>query len=407
MTSAVSVPNERIPEHAERLVSRRVGRDDLALSFSESRASSAEVLVAGESFYPRMLDDIRAASSSVHVNQFGFRPGLVGDAFADALISKAAEGVPVRLVVDRRGSDPERGARAHYERLVSGGVQVWVVRAMQVRTQGGRLGGDGANGWNLGALGHIDHRKLTVVDGRIGWVGGAGIEDHFRDGRFHDLFVRVTGPVVAQIQLVFLASVRWLGGEVRLTALEALFPVLEAGGEALPARVLHNAPGRFRPITSELARLFEQATDTLDVVNPYVTDREMIQRIAQAAERGVRVRLFVPAKVNKSRLGLALQHYHTRLLDGGVRIIEHPAMLHAKAFVRDGEEVIVGTCNLEAWSLRRFFEVDLQLWSGDVAAQFEERFSAPAEAVSRPGQPLVGTTRRLKATASATLSRLL
>ena len=138
MTSTVSVPNERIPEHAERLLSRPVGRGDLALSFSESSASSAEVLVAGESFYPRMLDDIRAASSSVHVNQFGFRPGLVGDTFADALIAKAAEGVPVRVVVDRRGSDPESGARAHYERLVSGGVQVWVVRAMQVRAQGGR-----------------------------------------------------------------------------------------------------------------------------------------------------------------------------------------------------------------------------------------------------------------------------
>ena len=60
-------------------------------------------------------------------------------------------------------------------------------------------------------------------------------------------------------------------------------------------------------------------------------------------------------------------------------------MLHAKAFVRDGEEVIAGTCNLEAWSLKRFFEIDLQLWSSDVAAQFEERFSAPAEAVSDPG----------------------
>jgi phosphatidylserine/phosphatidylglycerophosphate/cardiolipin synthase-like enzyme len=197
VTPAVSVPDERIPKHAERLLSRPVGRGDLAPAFSESSASTAEVLVSGETFYPRMLDDIRAASSSVHVNQFGFRPGLVGDAFADALIAKAAEGVPVRVVVDRRGSDPEDGARAHYERLVSGGVRVWVVRAMQVRAEDGRLGGGGVSRWNLGAVGHIDHRKVTVVDGRIGWVGGAGIEDHFRDGRFHDLFVRVTGPVVA------------------------------------------------------------------------------------------------------------------------------------------------------------------------------------------------------------------
>ena len=407
MTSAVSVPNERIPEHAERLLSRRVGREDLALAFSESSASSAEILVSGESFYPRMLDDISGGVVLGACQPVRLPAGLVGDAFADALIAKASEGVPVRVVVDRRGSDPERGARALYERLVSGGVQVWVVRAMQARAQDGRLGAEGANRWNLGTLGHIDHRKLTVVDGRIGWVGGAGIEDHFRDGRFHDLFVRVTGPVVAQLQLVFLATVRWLGGEVRPSVLEELFPCSRRVGKPCPpacSTTRLDAFGRSPPSSCDCSR---RATETLDVVNPYVTDRGMIRRIAQAAERGVRVRLFVPANVNRRECGLVLQSHHAHLLDVGVRILEHPAMLHAKAFVRDGEEVIVGTCNLEAWSLRRFFEIDLQLWSGDVAAQFEERFSAPAEAVSRLGQPLAGTTRRLKATALATLSPLL
>ena len=75
------------------------------------------MLVGGPAFYPRMLADIAAASSSVHVNQFGFRPGKVGDEFADVLAGKAADGVPVRLVVDRQGSDPERASRAFYEKL--------------------------------------------------------------------------------------------------------------------------------------------------------------------------------------------------------------------------------------------------------------------------------------------------
>ena len=82
-------------------------------------------------------------------------------------------------------------------------------------------------------------------------------------------------------------------------------------------------------------------------------------------------------------------------------------MLHAKAFVRDGEEVLAGTCNLEAWSLKRFFEIDVQLWSKDVAAQFEERFSAPAEAVSTPGRALTGTKERARAALFAVLSPLL
>jgi cardiolipin synthase len=311
----------------------------------------------------------------------------------------------VRLVVDKQGSDPEGGARELYERLTAGGVEVCVVRATRFRVPDGLLGGGGEPRWNLRALGHIDHRKVVIVDGRIGWVGGAGIEDHFRDGRFHDLFVRVEGPVVAQLQVVFLASFRWLGGNVPVEELDALFPSLEPG--EIPAVVLHNAPGRFRPITDAIAELLDGARGKLDVVNPYVCDRGMIRRIEAAARRGVRVRLFVPANANNWACAAAQQHHHPALLDAGVRILEYPTMLHAKAFVRDGEELLAGTCNLEAWSLRRFFEIDLRLRSTAVAAQFDERFSAPAEAISTPGTVLTGVKERARGRLLATLSPLL
>jgi cardiolipin synthase len=402
----VDVPNDRLRGHAERLAASPVSRGDLALAFEESRASSVEVLVEGETFYPPMLEDIASASSSVHVNQFGFRPGVVGDVFAEALVAKAADGVPVRLVVDRQGSDPERGTREMYERLAAAGIEVCVVRATRPRVPAGPLGGGGATRWNLAGLGHVDHRKSVVVDGRIGWVGGAGIEDHFSDGRFHDLFLRVEGPVVSQLQLVFLAGFRWLGGAVPLAGLDDLFPSHDEPAP-IPAAVLHNAPGRYRPITDAIARLFDDARETLDVVNPYVTDRRMIRRIEQAARRGVSVRLFVPANANNWACAAAQQFHHARLLDAGVRILDYPTMLHAKAFVRDGEEVLAGTCNLEAWSLKRFFELDLHVRSPAVAAEFDERFSAPAEVASLPGRRLTGTKERARATAFALLSPLL
>ena len=401
------VADARLVERAERLLSGPVALRDLAVGFSESTASSAEILVEGSAFYPPMLADIGSASSSVHVNQFGFRPGEIGDRFADVLVAKAQEGVPVRLVVDRQGSDPEGGARSFYERLVGAGVEVCVVRATKPRAAVGPLGSGGATGWNLRGVGHIDHRKVVLVDGRIGWVGGAGIEDHFADGRFHDLFVRVEGPVVAQLQLVFLGAFRWLGGTVDPASLTVLFPRLDGGSSPIPATVLHNAPGRYRPITEAITRMLDQATETLDVVNPYVTDRGMIRRIERAARRGVRVRLFVPAKANNWACAAAQHHHHPALLDAGVAILGYPTMLHAKAFVRDGEEVLAGTCNLEAWSLRRFFEIDLLLRSKAVAAQFDERFSAPAEAVSTPGGRLTGTKDRARAAAFAFLSPLL
>jgi cardiolipin synthase len=384
-----------------------VALSDLALAFTESRASSVEVHVEGRNFYPPMLEDIASATSSISINQFGFRPGVVGESFAEALVEKAASGIPVRLVVDRQGSKPEEDSRALYERLTAAGVEVCVVRATKARARSGTLGSGGDTRWNLRGLGHIDHRKVVVVDGRIGWVGGAGIEDHFQDGRFHDLFVRVEGPVVAQLQLVFLASFRWLGGTVPGEGVAALFPPLEPGPDAVPAVVLHNAPGRYRPITDAIAQILETARERLDVVNPYVTDRGMIRRVEQAARRGVSVRLFVPANANNWACAAAQRFHHAKLLDAGVRILEYPTMLHAKAFARDGEELLAGTCNLEAWSLKRFFEIDLQVRSEAAAAQFEERFCSEAENVSSPGRPLDGLRQRAKATAFAALSPLL
>jgi cardiolipin synthase len=403
--SSLRAGPDELRRRALALVAGPVGREDLALVFDESTATAAEVHVEGRNFYPPMLEDIASATSSVHINQFGFRPGDIGEAFAEALLAKAAEGVPVRLVVDRQGSDPEGGSRELYDRLVAAGIQVCVVRATKVRAPHGPLGAGGPTRWNLRGLGHIDHRKAVIVDGRVGWVGGAGIEDHFQDGRFHDLFLRVEGPVVGQLQLVFLSGFRWLGGELPESALEGLFPALADG--AVPAVVLHNAPGRRRPITDAIAELLDGARETLDVVNPYVTDRGMIRRIEAAARRGVNVRLFVPENANNWACAAAQRFHHASLLDSGVRILEYPTMLHAKAFVRDREDVLAGTCNLEAWSLKRFFEIDLLIRSQALAAQFEERFSEPAETVSAHGGPVIGLKDRAKATAFAALSPLL
>jgi cardiolipin synthase A/B len=392
---------------AESLLGGPVGSADLALAFDETVASTVDVQVGGRMFFPPMLEDIASASSSIHINQFGFRPGAIGEQFATALLAKASEGVTVRLVVDGQGSRPDGSGREFYGRLMDGGVDVRVVQALRPWARSQPAVSGGRRTWDLGRLGHFDHRKFVVVDGRIGWVGGAGVEDHFDDGRFHDLFVRVTGPVVSQLQLVFVASFSWLDGAIPLRELDVLFPAHEEVTGSVPATVLLNAPGGHRPITGAIARLLDDARETLDVVNPYVTDRAMIQRIESAARRGVRVRLFVPAKPNNWMCGTAQRSHHEALLDSGVRILEHPAMLHAKAFVRDGEEVLAGTCNLEAWSLKRFLEIDLLVRSRELATLFDARFSRPAEAASRPGQALTGAPRRLMAAALAAISPLL
>jgi cardiolipin synthase A/B len=206
---------------------------------------------------------------------------------------------------------------------------------------------------------------------------------------------------------VFLASFRWLDGVVPEPQVDALFPAHDAVAGSVPATVLHNAPGRYRPISDAMARLIDDARETLDIVNPYVTDRVMIHRVERAARRGVRVRLFGPANANNKACAGAQLSHHAELLDAGVRILGHPAMLHAKVMVRDGHEVLLGTCNLDGWSLKRFFEIDVLVRSEGLAASFEERFAAPAEATSIAGRAANGFRERAQARVFGAISPVL
>ncbi len=385
----VYVEAGREAAYAERLASAAsVPRRSLALVFTPTRATSADLLVEGAQFYPPMLRDINGATTSIHINQFGFKPGQVGDQFAEALMRKARDGVTVRVLVDARGSDPDGTSRELYQQLAAAGVQICVTWALKLRAPWGPLGSHQETRWTADTLGHIDHRKMMLIDGRIGWVGGAGFEDHFLDGRFHDLFVRVEGPIVHQLQLIYLASLRWLGGSFTPEEVPRLFPNPEpAPGDAVPAVALHNAPDA-RPITAAIVDLIESSRETLDVANPYLSDRPMIHRLRAAARRGVRVRLLVPAMPNNWASGSAQRFYHDGMLADGIEIWGFPTMLHAKALVRDGVDVLVGTCNLEVWSLRRFFEINLRLQSADLAHLFATRLFTPDIAVSeREGAP--------------------
>ena len=153
-----------------------------------------------------MLADIAAAGVSVHVNQFGVSARRRSATRSRMRSSRRrARGCSGQARRRPPGVGPRGRVAGALRPSVAAGVEVCVVRG---RSRGCRRARSAPTGraLNLNGLGHIDHRKFVVVDGRIGWVGGAGIEDHFQDGRFHDLFVRVEGPVAAQLQLVFVGE---------------------------------------------------------------------------------------------------------------------------------------------------------------------------------------------------------
>jgi cardiolipin synthase len=330
--------------------------NDAALPFAWSTAASIEPWPEGRHFFPRILADVEAARSSVHVLMFGWREGNVGMRMTELLERRLAAAVEVRVIVDRMGSKPYGAAKEMYERLAAAGAQI---RVHDFRDTPGR----------------VDHRKLYVIDGAVAWTGGAGIEDHFEDGRFHDVMVRVTGDVVRQAQAAFLTSFRGHGGELPAD-LSHLFPAPPDPGST-PVALAQVIPGGFVAAPDALREQIEGARERLDVMNPYFTDRDMVERILAGARRGVRVRVVVSETSNNHLATAALKHRYGDLREAGAQVWELPgAVVHAKVVVAD-DTVSFGTVNLDAWALYRNSEIMMLARSAELAARFQERLFEP------------------------------
>ena len=379
------------PEDAEAATAAFAARDgtrprDAALSFSPATAATIEPWVDGAQFFPPIFADVEAARQPNMRMCTLERAGDVGRRMASLLERRLAEGVEVRVLVDALGSQPYWSARAMFRRLAAAGAQIVVNDVLPPVRRG--LFPDGLRiDRRQSGIGHADHRKLYVLDGTVAWIGGAGIEDHFDDGRFHDMMVRVTGDVVRQAQAAFLTSFRANGGPLG-DGLARLFPEPADPG-ATPVALTQVIPPGHVAAAEAVAEQLEGATRRLDVINPYVTDRGMVNRILAAARRGVAVRIVVAEKSNNAQAAAALRHDYPRLLAAGVEVFEVPGtVVHAKVVVAD-DVVSFGTVNLDAWSLQRDFEIMMTAVSAPAAALVRERLFEPDIARSRRATPAV------------------
>lgn len=389
-----AVPANLAEVAAERIVEQpTVNREDLAVDFAPAQAASVELYVDGQNFYPPLLADIESAKSSIHFEEYGFTPGQVGDQFVAALTQKAQQGVPVRMIVDRQGSHIDTASGSMYDTLVGGGSQVGV-NYPYVFSWIGLLGTDQSIDWRFQQLLHFYHRKMFIIDGQIGWIGGAGIEDYFYDGSFHDVFVRVTGDIVSQMQLDFLTDYRFHGGQLPSGPgdLDPYFPRPAQGG-SIPTTFVVNVPGEdHRAVTDAIWDVIDHARNRLDIIDPYVADSGTIDRIVAAGRRGVKVRLIVPADSNAPPVQWALEHHYQDLMDAGVTVYLHPILPHAKVIVAD-DRVLVGSTNLDAWALFRNWETSLVIEDRRVADLFEAQLVEPDVGVSSVATPPSGLQR--------------
>ena len=323
-----------------------------------------ELLQNGDAAFAAMLAAIRGARESVNLEMYIFREGIVGTEFAQALSERARAGVEVRVLVDGFGSS----LGSLEDQMESAGVRVEVYRPLKI--------------YSLDRLDSRTHRRVLTVDGRIGFCGGIAIDDRWRGNarnpsEWRETTVEVEGPVVSQLQHVFLED--WVHTTGEVLHGHRQFPAIDPAGDTLAQAISSS-----RSDQSSMAKLLyymaiQAARRNIWIENAYfVPDRQIRQGLVAAAARGVDVRVIVPGKYSDSfNVRLASRFHYGELLDGGVRIYEFlPTMMHNKVAVVDGIWTSIGSINFVNRSMKKNAEANVVVYDRPFAAQVEAMIEA-------------------------------
>ncbi|MRR07129.1 MAG: cardiolipin synthase [Deltaproteobacteria bacterium] len=316
----------------------------------------------GDQAYPAMLEAIASARHSIHLSTYIFDGDRTGKSFVEALCAAAARGVEVRVIVDGLG---EKYSNPTARKLLRGSA-VEIARFLPMR-QGGHL--------NL-----RNHRKMLIIDGRAGFTGGMNIGSRHMVGRPEtsspvvDMHFKVEGPVVADLQKVFLEDWFFVTGDFHDE--ERFFPPLPAAGTA-HVRAIADGPDKgFRKLFWIVMGALSCAGERVQIMTPYfIPDRALISALITTAMRGVEVTLILPARNNLPLVHWATRSYLWELLQCGIRIYyQPPPFVHTKLFLVDGLWTLIGSANLDPRSLRLNFELNLETYDCQFTGLLEKHY---------------------------------
>ncbi len=323
-----------------------------------------EVLQDGK-YFDAMLADIASAKQSVHFETFLWHEGLIGRKLAQAFADSARRGVEVRVLLDASGTRPMED---EVEQLMKdAGCQV---EKFHTFTLG-----------NLGRINNRTHRKITVIDGRIGYTGGHGIADEWtgsarNNKEYRDTAVRLQGPIVNKLQSAF--SENWVQETGEAFTGEKFFPDLQGAGptDAHLAYVTPSGAGSAVEILYYLSII--AAEREVIIQNPYfLPDSSMIQVLGEAVARGISVSVMLPSAdaTDNALVQHASHHRFEELLERGVRIFEYDkTLLHQKVIIVDGIWSAVGSTNFDDRSLEINDEVSVGILDRAIATELKRAY---------------------------------
>ncbi|MBP1804443.1 cardiolipin synthase [Rubellimicrobium aerolatum] len=328
-------------------------------------SNRVEVLQDASRKYPRLFADLEAARHSIHLQYYIWRPDRLGMRLMALLEAKVAEGVQVRLLYDPVGSFGIKGA-IYVRRMRARGIEMWPSSPL----------------WRVHTISYRNHRKIAVIDGRIGYTGGLNIgEEHLKPGKgftvWRDTHLRMTGLSVRALQRVF--AVDWANATGQdLFAPEHFPPLDDADGDGQPVQLVTSGPDSdWRAIRTQYFGMISNARERVRVQTPYfILDASLAEALKCAALSGIDVSVMVTAGGPDQRLVYwAARTYLAEIATAGVEVLMFEGgFLHAKTVVADGWVASVGSGN---WDIRSFsinYELNALVYDAAVAADLEAAY---------------------------------
>ena len=360
MLSFVGQHNFRVPERQKPLVDLFVNQN-LALPFKDNRI---DIMTDGYAFFPELLKDIAEATHHIHINIYIFEDDALGRLVADALMTKARQGVKVRLIYDDVGC--WRVGNRFFEQMREAGVEVVPFLPVHFPSFTSKVN-------------YRNHRKIIVIDGRIGYIGGMNLARRYVSDKWRDTMLRVQGGVVYALQRAFLVD--WYFVDHTLITDRIYYPPvseeLTAKNHQLVAQVVTSGPiARYPEIMQGFVRIILAARRYIYIETPYFLPNEPILfALKTAALAGVDVRLMCPLYSDARFLDWASRSYLREIHEAGAKIyLYEPGFLHSKLLISDDSLVSCGSTNVDFRSLENNFEANVFVYDEGTALRLKKIF---------------------------------
>ncbi|MBN1663198.1 MAG: cardiolipin synthase [Deltaproteobacteria bacterium] len=337
------------------------------------KGNKVVLLADGKGAYAAMFKAMESAKDHIHLESYIIEDDETGRKFADLLLQKQEEGVQVNIIYDSFGS--MNTPAAFFQRLSDGGIQIVEFNAINPLKAGGKWG-----------LTHRDHRKILIVDGKVAIMGGINISKVYSSSplrrrqdkkaaiHWRDTDIQIEGPAVAEFQKLFLDT--WRKQKGAALSERNYFPDLKESGKAL-VRVVGSTPGETNRIPFMMyVSAISFAEHSIHMTNSYfIPDEQIVKVLADAATRGVDVKILLPGTTDSQLAFYAQRHYYSGLLKSGVKLYEHStSLLHAKTAVIDEVWSTVGSTNMDSMSMLTNDEVNAVILNKEFAVEMEQMF---------------------------------